>query len=101
MHEWNVSIALRSLLLFILLSDAISTKHVLFHFRIITEKERERAAQNINGIGDDGAVTPVASAPIGFLQAFMLPNVLSYAIAFGFFKLVSKLTQKLIIAFLM
>jgi hypothetical protein len=29
------------------------------------------------------------AAPIGFFQAFMLPNVLSYAIAFGFFKLVN------------
>lgn len=28
-------------------------------------------------------------APIGFIQAFMLPNVMSYAIAFGFFKLVN------------
>lgn len=27
--------------------------------------------------------------PIGFLQAFMLPNVMNYAIAFGFFKLVN------------
>eukprot|EP01038_Epipyxis_sp_PR26KG_P004666 gene4666-6554_t len=27
--------------------------------------------------------------PIGFFQAFMLPNVMSYAIAFGFFKLVN------------
>lgn len=29
------------------------------------------------------------AAPIGFFEAFMLPNVLSYAIAFGFFKLVN------------
>ncbi len=29
-----------------------------------------------------------APPPIGFLQAFQLPNVLNYAIAFGFFKLV-------------
>lgn len=28
-------------------------------------------------------------APIGFLQAFMLPNVMNYAFAFGFFKLVN------------
>lgn len=28
---------------------------------------------------------------IGFFQAFMLPNVLNYAVAFGFFKLVSVL----------
>ena len=27
--------------------------------------------------------------PIGFVQAFLLPNVMSYAIAFGFFKLVN------------
>ncbi len=30
-----------------------------------------------------------APEPIGFLQAFQLPNVLNYAVAFGFFKLVS------------
>lgn len=29
------------------------------------------------------------AAPIGFLEAFALPNVMSYAIAFGFFKLVN------------
>ena len=28
------------------------------------------------------------TSPIGFFQAFMLPNVISYAAAFGFFKLV-------------
>jgi hypothetical protein len=27
-------------------------------------------------------------APIGFIQAFLLPNVMNYAVAFGFFKLV-------------
>lgn len=34
---------------------------------------------------------PHAAEPpaIGFVEAFMLPNVMSYAIAFGFFKLVS------------
>ena len=30
---------------------------------------------------------------IGFFQAFMLPNVMSYAVAFGFFKLVSTTTS--------
>lgn len=34
----------------------------------------------------DDSSTP---EPIGFIQAFMLPNVLNYAIAFGFFKLVN------------
>ena len=35
------------------------------------------------------ATVPVrVAAPIGFVEAFLLPNVLSYAIAFGFFKLV-------------
>lgn len=29
------------------------------------------------------------AAGIGFIEAFMLPNVASYALAFGFFKLVS------------
>jgi hypothetical protein len=29
-------------------------------------------------------------APVGFFQAFMLPNVISYAAAFGFFKLVKR-----------
>jgi sugar phosphate permease len=32
---------------------------------------------------------PVEHEPIGFFQAFALPNVLNYAIAFGFFKLVN------------
>jgi hypothetical protein len=31
---------------------------------------------------------PKEAEAIGFFQAFMLPNVMSYAIAFGFFKLV-------------
>lgn len=32
--------------------------------------------------------------PIGFFEAFALPNVLSYSLAFGFFKLVSPLSLK-------
>ena len=58
--------------------------------RLITEKERERAAQSAaRGVDNDTIYTPTEVAPIGFWQAFMLPNVLSYAIAFGFFKLVN------------
>jgi hypothetical protein len=47
--------------------------------RLITEKEREgeRAAH-----GEGTAHTSAPVAPIGFWEAVMLPNVLSYAIAF-------------------
>ena len=48
---------------------------------IETDKSRERKALN-------GGKTTEA-APIGFIEAFQLPNVFSYAIAFGFFKLVN------------
>ena len=48
---------------------------------IETDKSRERKAMN------GGVVTE--AAPIGFIEAFRLPNVFSYAIAFGFFKLVN------------
>jgi hypothetical protein len=47
-----------------------------------TDKEQRQAAQG-------STPAPPATSPIGFWQAFMLPNVLSYAIAFGFFKLVA------------
>ena len=54
-------------------------------FSIITEEsERKNAAARPGG---DQSANSEAEA-IGFFQAFMLPNVMSYAIAFGFFKLV-------------
>jgi len=36
-----------------------------------------------------GTYVEDSTEPIGFFQAFMLPNVLNYAVAFGFFKLVN------------
>jgi sugar phosphate permease len=50
---------------------------------IETEKSRADKANKANG------VSVAETAPIGFVEAFLLPNVLSYAIAFGFFKLVN------------
>lgn len=51
---------------------------------IITEKSKATV------LSPSGEKSEVAEAqPIGFIQAFMLPNVMSYALAFGFFKLVN------------
>ena len=52
-------------------------------YRIVTEAS---AAKAINSANNKPAAAEVE--PIGFIQAFMLPNVMNYAIAFGFFKLV-------------
>lgn len=46
--------------------------------RVVTHASKAKA---------DGSA-PTDPSPIGFFEAFLLPNVLSYAIAFGFFKLV-------------
>jgi len=57
-------------------------------YSIITEASvKSDAAKAAARRGDE----PHAAEPpaIGFVEAFMLPNVMSYAIAFGFFKLVS------------
>lgn len=50
---------------------------------IVTES-KAKAVETTATIG-------AAPASIGFVEAFMLPNVASYALAFGFFKLVSLL----------
>jgi sugar phosphate permease len=50
----------------------------------LTESSSSSLSSNAKSKSDDSAVEP-----IGFIQAFMLPNVLNYAIAFGFFKLVN------------
>jgi len=52
---------------------------------IQTEAEAAKAAAAIR----NPTVKAEEAEPIGFLQAFMLPNVLNYAVAFGFFKLVN------------
>jgi sugar phosphate permease len=52
---------------------------------IQTEAEAAKAAAAIR----NPTVKVEEAEPIGFLQAFMLPNVLNYAVAFGFFKLVN------------
>lgn len=50
--------------------------------RVITESKAAASKSSEGGSGGGGGA-------IGFLQALMLPNVMSYAFAFGFFKLVS------------
>ena len=41
-------------------------------------------------VSSEGIKTPAVEVkPIGFIEAFQLPNVMSYALAFGFFKLVN------------
>jgi len=52
---------------------------------IVTEKSLKAAA----AAASSGPSTVVEESPIGFIEAFMLPNVMGYAIAFGFFKLVN------------
>ena len=53
---------------------------------IVTEASKARAAKQASSAAGDVAAEP---APVGLVQAFMLPNVMSYAVAFGFFKLVN------------
>ena len=48
----------------------------------VAQKEAEAKAKNSANTEEDAHT-------VGFLEAFMLPNVMSYAIAFGFFKLVN------------
>lgn len=52
---------------------------------IETEESREQEAIALAS-GKDKNAEP---SPIGIGQAFMLPNVMGYAIAFGFFKLIN------------
>lgn len=60
-------------------------------YRIITEaSQRADAAKASRGASSSAG--PEEPEAIGFFQAFMLPNVMSYAIAFGFFKLVRKMS---------
>lgn len=55
-------------------------------YRVVTEAAKTAAAKKSAGhVAEE-------TSPIGFFQAFLLPNVISYAAAFGFFKLVSKLS---------
>jgi hypothetical protein len=55
------------------------------------ESKQEQEASKAKKTG--GITIVEEKAPIGFIQAFLLPNVLNYAIAFGFFKLVSCVVQ--------
>ena len=55
------------------------------HFSLVTEKSLKAAA----AAASSGPGLVEESKAIGFIEAFMLPNVMSYAIAFGFFKLVN------------
>lgn len=66
-----------------LIVDAFSIKNVL---RVIDET---KVIRNVSA--KESGSSSEESAPVGFIQAFMLPNVMNYAIAFGFFKLVSYL----------
>lgn len=52
-------------------------------YGVVTEASNAKAASKAAKIPQEEV------APIGFIQAFMLPNVMNYAIAFGFFKLVN------------
>ena len=54
---------------------------------IITEASKAQNIRKNNASSGGPAVSE--PEPIGFFQAFLLPNVLSYALAFGFFKLVN------------
>jgi hypothetical protein len=53
-------------------------------FGVETEASKQQKAAASRGAEVEGP------APIGFIQAFLLPNVMNYAVAFGFFKLVSQ-----------
>ena len=52
-------------------------------FGVETEGSKAKALAASSGVVRD------EPAPIGFIQAFLLPNVMNYAVAFGFFKLVN------------
>ena len=60
----------------------IFDEHEHVTVRIITEASAAKA------VASASKASHAEPEPIGFIQAFMLPNVMSYAIAFGFFKLV-------------
>lgn len=53
----------------------------------MTEAARQKAEEK--ALAKPGTVDDSPAEAVGFFQAFMLPNVLNYAIAFGFFKLVN------------
>jgi sugar phosphate permease len=55
----------------------------VFNGRIVTEASKAAATAKAAGRVEE------PKAAIGFTQAFMLPNVINYATAFGFFKLVN------------
>ena len=54
---------------------------------IVTETSKAAAAKKAEA--DATGIVAAEPAPVGLVQAFMLPNVMSYAVAFGFFKLVN------------
>eukprot|EP01034_Spumella_vulgaris_P021907 gene21907-27984_t len=56
---------------------------------IITEASQKKAAQDAENAAKNIPTLSIPDKHIGFFEAFMLPNVLSYALAFGFFKLVN------------
>jgi sugar phosphate permease len=62
----------------------LSSPPFLPFLRIITEKSKAKVV-SATGVKSDADEVQ----PIGFLEAFALPNVMSYALAFGFFKLVN------------
>jgi predicted secreted protein len=66
----------------------ICVKKIIKYYRIETEAAKATRIKNEATVAASGVVEE-APAPIGLIQAFLLPNVMSYAIAFGFFKLVS------------
>jgi len=53
------------------------------------ETEESKAAKSITADSGAGASAPAKQGTIGFVEALMIPNVLGYAIAFGFFKFVN------------
>eukprot|EP01035_Chromulina_nebulosa_P017236 gene17236-22762_t len=57
----------------------------------LSKAEEENGSSRITTSDQNKTVVVIQERPeaVGFLQAFMLPNVLNYAIAFGFFKLVN------------
>jgi hypothetical protein len=68
----------------ILLTNSFTNSLSYFQTHSIeTDTSRATAAAKSRGVVEEGP------APVGFFQAFLLPNVLNYAVAFGFFKLVS------------
>jgi len=54
-------------------------------YSLVKENDVAKISRTCN---PDGSISE--PQPIGFIQAFQLPNVFTYSIAFGFFKLVKQ-----------